>query len=332
MDRRLWVTWERQRRSVELARYFGCEFCEIIDRGVLRYPRAVMRTVAVLIRARPSLLVVQNPSMLLATVAVLWGRLFDTKVVVDRHTTFLLNYTGPESLGIRIFRYLSRITLKHADLTIVTNRYLAELVEESGGRAAVLPDKLPSFSGLDDGGYRADARRKSVLFVWSFAPDEPLEAVLDAANLLQSSEQVTFYITGRPRPKHAAVVASAPANVIFTGFLSEPDYVSLLRSVDAVVVLTTSDHTMLCGCYEAVSAEKPLVTSDKPVLREYFTEAIFVQPTAASIAASLSVVLTNLHDHRSRAPSVRVRIQDRWNESAAALERLFTELEGYKLG
>jgi glycosyltransferase involved in cell wall biosynthesis len=60
--------------------------------------------------------------------------------------------------------------------------------------------------------------------------------------------------------------------VKFTGFLPDEEYLGLLRGVQAIMVLTTNNHTMQRGACEAVSLGKPIITSDWPVLRSYFNK------------------------------------------------------------
>ena len=73
----------------------------------------------------------------------------------------------------------------------------------------------------------------NVLFVCTFASDEPVEAVLEAARQLP---EVHFYVTGDRRKKPASFFETAPPNVIFTGFL-DPNgrYLGLLRAADRCV-------------------------------------------------------------------------------------------------
>jgi glycosyltransferase involved in cell wall biosynthesis len=122
----------------------------------------------------------------------------------------------------------------------------------------------------------------SVAFVSTFAPDEPVEAVLRAATWLPD---VNFYVTGDTRKLSAGLRAQAPPNVSFTGFLDPySDYPGLLRAADAVMVLTTRDYTLQLGGCEAAAVGKPLITSDWPYLREVFAQgAVFVGDSAESI-------------------------------------------------
>lgn len=60
-------------------------------------------------------------------------------------------------------------------------------------------------------------------------------------------------------------------NCRLTGYLPYDRYVGLLRGVDVILDLTSQDHTLLMGAFEAVSLGTPLIVSDWPILRDYFS-------------------------------------------------------------
>ena len=60
------------------------------------------------------------------------------------------------------------------------------------------------------------------------------------------------------------------SNVHFTNFLPNDKYYSLLHSVQAVMCLTTRDSTMQRGACESLAIGKPIITSNWPILQEYF--------------------------------------------------------------
>lgn len=282
-NERLWITWERQRRSLELAQVFGCELAVFDARGLLgRYISSVVKTVWLVVRRRPSVLFVQNPSMILAALACVIGRMLRIPIVVDRHTTFLIGKDVRATFRRRVFWMLHLFTLRRAALTIVTSERLAEMVRAAGGRAAVLPDRIPA---LRKASPYPTVDAACVVLPASYGEDEPLEAVLEACRRLPAGVHV--YITGNYRKHDPGLPSRAPANVTFTGFLSEQDYVDLLFAADAVLALTTAECCMLCACYEALAAEKALITSDKAVLRDYFSRAVFVENTPESIAQGI---------------------------------------------
>ena len=308
--RRLWITWERQRRSIELAAAFGCELAVFDFEGRrCRYARSLAATLGAVLRRRPSVLFVQNPSMVLAALACAIGPLLRIPVVVDRHTTFLLGEDVRASLPRRVFWALHLFTLRRADLTIVTNAFLAGLVTEAGGHAVVLPDRLPT---LRPTGRVPVKGTTSLLFPASYNRDEPIDAVLQACRAVP--EAIHLYITGNYRRHDSTLPERAPANVTFTGFLTEQEYVNLICSVDAVLALTTADACMLCGCYEALAAGKGLITSDKAVLRGYFDRAIFVQNTPESIAEGIRDFADDRDRHKADSRAMRADLSARWNE------------------
>lgn len=321
MSARVWITWERQRRSRVLSEHFECTFHEIVEEGAMRYPRSILRTLRVLVRERPATLIVQNPSMILATVATLWGLVTRTFVIVDRHTTFPLSKKNPLNPRRVAFKALHRFTLRFADLTIVTNDFLADLVEGCGGTAFVLPDKLPDLEEFQERRYPVSADARNVFLISSFATDEPIQEVIEGLSIVEEPP-IHLYVSGNLKRAPAALVDSAPPNVTFTDYLPDADFNSLLCTADMVAVLTTMDHTMLCGCYEAVAAKRPLITSDKKVLRDYFEGAYFVDNSAPSIAAVLAQPSEEVAAARERIRSLGKRIRRTWDAEAEKLSKL----------
>jgi len=316
MSNRIWITWENQRRSIELAKHFGCKFYMMEFPGKLRYVYSIISTLRILFRQKPTVLFIQNPSMILATIACLYKIFSNTFLVIDRHTTFRLNKPESGSLRIRIFVALHKFTIRHADLTIITNDHLAQIVKSLGGTPFVLPDKLPDFSSHNSMKLKG---KKNFLFVSSFGGDEPIDEVLKSINIVNNKDTY-LYISGNfkklPRQKYE----NTPDNIIFTGFLSEQDYIDMLFAVDGIIVLTTSDYTMLCGCYEAVSAEKPLVTSKKDVLEHYFGDAVFVENTAQEIANGINSIIEDPESHTKKISDLKYHITESWQHASTRLE------------
>lgn len=269
------------------------------------------------------MLFVQNPSMVLAALACVYSGLAQIPLIVDRHTTFRLNQPKTRSVSVAVFEALSSFTIRHASLTLVTNRFLAEIVEEKGGTAFILPDPIPALVRSATPELRGDY---PILFISSFAEDEPLSEVLQAARLLTCSG-VHIYVTGNPAKADRDLLSGAPSNVHFTGFLSEQAFADILHAVLGVLVLTRWDHIMLCGAYEAVAAGKPLITSRKAVLVEYFQGAEFVGDSAEDIARGIKNVIEDVPGASSRINrlqgNLRTRdeanIQELWKAIATLL-------------
>jgi glycosyltransferase involved in cell wall biosynthesis len=92
------------------------------------------------------------------------------------------------------------------------------------------------------------------------------------------------------------------------------------------MVLTTADYCMLCGCYEAVSAEKPLITSDKAVLREYFKGAFFVQNNSTSIAEGIKTILNDFDSYQKEISILREILMSSWEKNYTDLEKKLSNI------
>ena len=321
MQKRLWITWEWQRRSLELSKKLGCKLVLIDKEGIFRYPFSFFKTVLTLILERPELLFVQNPSMFLATIACLYGFVSKTKIIVDRHTTFRLNKPHSGSFPIWLFMRLHYFTLKWADLTIVTNDFLADLVRTAKGTPFVLPDMLPELV------FRKPIKlkgKKNFMLISSLGLDEPIDEILKAMRMIDETD-VCLYITGNYKKRDPDLPYKAPENIVFTGFVSDELFFDMLFSVDAAMALTTSDYCMLCGCYEVISAEKPLITSNKKVLKDYFTKALFVDNTAKDICNQIVEILKNLDVAKRNSVIMKNEISLKWDKMYNELEKILSK-------
>ena len=311
MTRAIWITWEHQRRSIELAKALDIPCHVLTFRGpyFVRGLVLAVKTMFLLSSIRPEIVFVQNPSMLGAAIVCLLRRLLGYKVVVDRHTNFRfesLNSMNPKLMG---YHWLSKYTIRSADLTVVTNAYLKQVVELWGGRGFVLQDKLPDFSGS-----RVDMLKGkyNAVFICSYAADEPIQEVVSAAKLIDP--EICVYITGNYKKSKKSLVQEIPNNVILTGFLSEPDFQALIRSVDFALALTTMEYTLLCGAYEAVAADKPLIISDREALKAYFCGgAIVTENDRKSIADAIVCAVMNLDALRDEIVGLKGRLQADWH-------------------
>lgn len=291
--------------------------------GLSRYPRAIFQTIWVVLKERPKILFVQNPSMILAALACIIKRLSGIPVIVDRHTTFRLGKEKGGSLRVWFFMRLHYFTLRNADLTIVTNRYLADLVEEAHGKAAILPDKLPEFGRVTPIPLECE---KNIVLISSFGEDEPFANVIQTARRLKGSG-ICIHITGDVKKADPSIRNEQIDSIKFTGFIPDEMYPAYLRSADAVMVLTTADHCMLCGCYEAVSLERPLITSRTRVLQDYFSGALFVEDDSDQIYNAIVEVLDNPERYAASVRDCKERIAQSWMIAFQDIEGMISEIE-----
>ncbi len=157
--------------------------------------------------------------------------------------------------------YLSR----RAIVTIVTNSYLERIVLEWGAPAFVMIDPPIHCLSFEDADIHLDSF--NVMVVSSVSYDEPIDNILQTA---RSLPDVHFHVTGKYHERRPEVVAHAPENVTFLGFLPDDQYYGLMKEIQVVMCLTTENHTLQSGANEALWLGKPIITSDWPLLQKNF--------------------------------------------------------------
>jgi len=292
------VTWTR-RRGLLVAPF--------------KYAVQGAKTARLLWAARPRVVLVQSPPTFAAMAAWLYAAITRTHFVVDAHSAAMMSpyWTRP--------RWLYRRMARRALATVVTNEQFARRVRGMGGRAIVIPDIPTTFPTGER--YPVEGAF-NVMVVSSFAPDEPLSEIVAAARDLR---EISFHVTGDPNRDGAEVPPDLPPNVRLTGFLPDATYHALMSSCQAVLCLTTRNHTMQRGACEALWTGRPIVTSDWPLLREYFSAAaVHVDNTAGGIREGVREVL---RDH-ARYQEEIVRLQaERRRSWRAAVDSLIELLE-----
>jgi glycosyltransferase involved in cell wall biosynthesis len=311
MNRVLGLSWFEHRRMRELCAGIDVELAVINTslKGAARYLLLAKRTIAFLSHRRPDILVVQNPSLVLCALSIVARRVLGYRLVVDAHNEAVVPFINTQ-------KWLNRITdwiLRRANLTIVTNGHLAQIVKARGGRPFVLPDRIPT--PPDEAACQLEGGFKVVLIA-TFAPDEPVGSVFEAVR----GAHVDLYVTGDHRKLERAVAANVPENVRFTGFLDEGDYWCLLKGADVIVDLTVMPNCLVCGAYEALAVGKPMVLSRNPASVDLFGEAaVFTDNSADDIRCALQKVRVEWLQRQAAVVNKRLELKDAWVVQAREL-------------
>jgi hypothetical protein len=163
----------------------------------------------------------------------------------------------------------------------------------------------------------------SIAVISDFGEEEPLAGVFDAAVLLPD---VCFYITGDSKCVPKPLLMRKPENCRLTGYLPYDQYVGLLRGVDAVMDLVNQDHTLLMGGFEAVSLGKPLITTDWPILRDYFSlGTVHIRNTVEGICEGVRQVQRDLTGLQRDIVLLREKLELDWERQFAELLLLLKE-------
>ncbi|MFK7803254.1 MAG: glycosyltransferase [Anaerolineae bacterium] len=314
------VAWiDYNRRSEILAEFFGATLHHISFgqrkkkwQVPIRYLVQSVQTFRALLKDRPDVVFVQNPPIVIMLPVLPYCWLFGAKYIIDSHTGAFTDFK--KTLGLH--KWLS----KRALTTIVHNSVQEEIIKTWDVSYCVL--------GFSEAEYPAGksipmADGFNIAFSCSFAPDEPIAEVFEAARM---SPDANIYITGNHKLLDPAQTKMKPANCHFTGFLSFDEYVGLLRDSDMVMALTTRDETLLSGGFEAVSLEKPLIVSDWPILEQYFSEgSVHVDNSAAGIAQGIRDGIENLPALNEKIKNKRKSLNQEWQQSGEKINHLIKD-------
>jgi glycosyltransferase involved in cell wall biosynthesis len=322
----------------------------------VKYPLLFYKTLRLLASERPTTIICQTPPIFCPLAAIFYAatnKRKNIRIIIDAHTA---TFEKPWSLPI--LKAITRWTIGNAVAIIVANAELQNVVYQNYGvMPLVLEDGVPQVDYARNEASQIRINRDSkydqkhlplsrhiqlelkeledpsartkfaVAVVSSFASDEPIEEVIEAAKIL--AETTIFYVTGDPSrlPSRKLFEWQQTAkNVIFTGFLNQHEYVTLLKKVDAIMVLTRRHHNMLSGAHEALALEKPLITSDWPPLRKYFSAGTaYVNNSVKEIVTAVKHVQLEKDQMKEEMRLLRQRKLDEWEHKLSAFKEHFIE-------
>ena len=279
-----------------------------------KYLAQTIKTLRILFRERPAVVFVMTPPVSACLPVWIYSRITGAPFVIDAHTGAFLDARWKPLLFLH--RWFSRA----ARFTIVTNEHMQSIVTGWSAQAVIVRDVPVCFAEPVHPSLDGEC---NMTLVATFTRDEPIELFFEAAARVPD---VKFHVTGNFRRAESRVLAAKPDNVRLTGFLPDGDYVGLILVSDAVIALTTMDHTMQRGAYEAVYLGRPVITSNFDLLRRHFYKGtVHVDNTVESLVGGIQKMRDNLGRFRAEIDDLRrERLQD-WNRVEADLRLLVEE-------
>lgn len=311
-----WINY--QRRSDLLAQHLGAKMhfiyykpCNKLVHTPIQYFVQAIRTWRVLRYECPNIIFVQNPPIFCVLIAYLYGRWYGAHYIIDSHTGAFLSSKWRWSVG------LHRLLSKGALLTLVHNKSQEKIVKEWECRYLVLRDPLGYYPETECFHFSGQF---NVVVVSSFAKDEPINIIFEAATKLSS---VTFYVTGNFKRADSTLLKIKPDNCLLTGYIPYQHYMGLLQGADAVIDLVSNGDTLLSGAYEAISMGTPLILSDWPILRDSFPlGAIYIPNTVEGICEGVYLARQKQQMLRQEILVLREQLQPEWERKFAELQQL----------
>lgn len=267
--RKIWFTWESQRRNRELSQAFGATLVEInLDKlsRFRRYSISIFSTLKAILEQKPDIVFAQCPSIVLGGVCLLLRPIFGFTLVLDAHNAAIENLSHPNFF----LRFISQKLVSLPDFIIVSNLALKEQISSKARQVLVLPDKLPQLNPQNE---IFEINRPAIVYISSFAKDEPTEQFLNAFK--KTDSDFTLYVTGK-RTRAKDLLRYECDNVVFTDYLPHEVYDRLIMEADLLVDLTTRQDCLVCGAYEALAAGRPCVLSDSQANRLLFPSGGFL--------------------------------------------------------
>lgn len=320
----IWITWERQTRNRSASSYINVPLFEIIypdKHPFLRYVRSLLKTIKVLNKCNPKYVFAQNPSAVLSIVTISLKRIKKYKVIIDAHNSGIYGPEDRTSLIKRINKYI----IRSVDAVIVTNDGLASYVESVGGNPIVLPDPLPKFNTELPSAQAIEKKRKLKAFcITSWSMDEPYLNILDAASNFE--KDIDFYFSGNFNKVKNELSDRLSNNINLLGFIDEEEFFNHLFTSDFCIDLTNRSDCMVCGAYESISAEKPIILSSTDVQKSYFSKgAIFCDNTSCGISDAITMMTSDTTKFKKEASELKREILERErNQKNVIIQKIYS--------
>ena len=323
-SRIVFLVWDREGiRAYGISKHIGASL-HFLHTSRIRHPVLFIKTLQILRKERPRIIICQSPPITCAFIAMVYKYLFawmsKPKIIIDVHTGAI---SRPWSKNV------SRLIMKHASANIVINKEQQDLlIQKYKIRPIVLEDPIPDFTDIllsanKQNGYKIEQKAIfNVAVISSFAYDEPLQIVFDAALQLPD---VYFYVTGDKKNADKKLLTKKPDNVFITGFLDYNTYVGLLRKVDVIMDLTTENTSIVAGAYEAVALEQPLILTNWIPLKRYFNKGtIYINNSSDDIKKALMVAMTKKEELSKAMHQLKIERTKEWKEKISSLYYLFS--------
>ena len=305
-----WIIF--QRRTESLANIFNLEtkhyYHSWENRSKLHklwsYGLKTIHTLNDLISIKPKVIFLQLPPIPALYIIALYCRLTGCKYIADCHNVMIygrnINFPFVKSL------------LRKADALLVHNEDVEVYADKFSLKAITLRDPLPNLTntkniqllkiyGLTQGTY--------IIVPWSFASDEPISELFQAANLMP---QIKFVMTWFSEKLPQNMRNSIPGNLVLTGYLDDSEFNAVFSQAGAALVLTNREGTQPSAASEAIVLSVPLVLSDLKTTRKLYEDIpIYVQNTPESIRAGLLKAL----DERAECIEKIIAFDKRYKKS-----------------
>jgi len=279
----------------------------------LRYALLALRTLSLLGRERPRVVLAQNPAIFLPLLLVLAKPFYKFRLVVDHHAVWSMKTLRQPFLsqGIAV---LEAFVAKRADANMSpNNNWTKELVARGATDAFTYHDFIPQ---------PTVTKSRSQASQWAPFPlpphrflviaghgGHPQELLKEEVAAIRGLDSYILVITGkREKLAHRIAKLKPPSNLIYPGYLDDAHYEALKKNADAALSLSTELNTVPHAIHEYLAYGIPTIVLKDPLLRSLFDGSIVeiddVRPetvrTALKRVTEDSVFLADLRKSMAR--------------------------------
>jgi len=194
-----------------------------------------------------------------------------------------------------------------------------------------LPDALPEIHPEDFPAEWGAKPEGLITLISTFSEDEPIEEVIQGFSQFLSRTDSEFgnpqlWITGKKK-KGGALLDYESDTIRFTDFLSQTDFDALIQHSALIIDLTTREDCLVCGAYEALAVETPVLLSDTEMLRTTFQDtALYAENNSASISSALEEFFKNQSSHAKTQETAKEDFISRWRDFFEETEKKLTQI------
>jgi glycosyltransferase involved in cell wall biosynthesis len=283
----MFVSWTPHSRPRDLAKRLDAEYRVPAPFATswwwpARYTVQAVATIGAILRRRPKTVLFTNPPFLAGLACLVSTRLVGSQCWADCHSGA---YNDPRWMR---FARANAAVVRRCDGAVFHNALLAAEQRENVNRSTVLSVYAMSDRVVENDRSCHPQQRPLAVAVCSYGFDEPIDLILEAAARIP---QIDIAMTGTPP---AGLPSRAPANVQFTGWLSDDAYHNMIADALVVICLTTREATMQNGLVEGLEHRRPVITSNTQALRDWARDVpgvITVDHKADSLAETIAFVV-----------------------------------------
>lgn len=243
----------------------------------LRYAFLALRTLSLLGRQRPKVVLAQNPPIFLPVLLVLTKPLYRFKLIIDHHAIWSIK-TLRQPLLSQGIAALERFASTRADSNMSpNNNWTRELRARGATDAFTYHDFIPMPTSTTKRDHEwtpnpLPPHHFLVIAAHGGHPQELLEEEIAAVSGLQD---YLLVITGkREKLGHRISRLSPVSNVIYPGYLDDANYEALKRNADVALSLSTEINTVPHAIHEYLAYGIPTIVLKDTLLRSLFDAAI----------------------------------------------------------